>query len=164
MNIFEHAMKMEKDGIDYYLDHARQTRVPALRRILEDLAEDEQKHYNLFKQMRDNQLSSDIEGFSTSIISTTENIFDTMKKEPASVATLDIGSIGIWEHAMEVEQEAELFYRQQAKQEKDVAIKKVFDQIADEEHRHYVALDSVVKFMREPQQWLENAEWNSLTE
>ena len=26
----------------------------------------------------------------------------------------------------------------------------------------YVALDSVIKFLRAPEQWLEDAEWNSI--
>ena len=68
MNVFEHAMKMEEDGRKYYLDQAKQAKSPALRRILAELADDELKHYNLFKKMRDNQFNADSAASGTGII------------------------------------------------------------------------------------------------
>ena len=55
MNVFEYAMKMEEDGRDYYLEHAEKISNPALKRVLVELAEDELKHYNTFKALRDAQ-------------------------------------------------------------------------------------------------------------
>ena len=46
MDIFEYAMKMEQDGRDFYLENAGKTEVPAFRKILTQLADDELKHYN----------------------------------------------------------------------------------------------------------------------
>ena len=51
MNVFEHAMKMEQDGRAFYLEHAGKTSNAALKRVLEELADDELKHYNIFKAM-----------------------------------------------------------------------------------------------------------------
>lgn len=164
MNVFEHAMKMEEDGRNYYLAQARQAKVPALRRILEELAEDELKHYNLFKKMRDDQLNGDAGGFGTAIIATTKNVFDTLKADADAITASNMGPVSIWEHARDVEEEAAIFYREKAEEVDDSAKKKALMQIADEEHRHFIALDSVVKFLREPRQWLADAEWTNLEE
>lgn len=164
MNVFEHAMKMEEDGRNYYLDHARETKIPVLRRILEELAQDELRHYDLFKKMRDNQKTGGSETFGTEIIATTKNVFDILRADAAAVSTSDLGPVSIWEHARQIEKEAEAFYRQQATEVDNDDQKQALIKIADEEHRHYVALDSVIKFLNEPQQWLEDAEWNSFDE
>ena len=55
MNIFEFAMKMEEDGRAFYLENAEKTSLPGLKRILTELAEDELKHYLLFKALNDEQ-------------------------------------------------------------------------------------------------------------
>jgi rubrerythrin len=164
MNVFEHAMKMEEDGRNYYLDQARQAKAPALRRILEELADDELKHYRLFKKMRDDQLHDDSPGFGTAIIATTKNVFDALKKEAESVTASNMGPVSIWEHARDTEKEAADFYREKAEEIDGNTNRSAFLRIAEEEHRHYVALDSVVKFLQEPKQWLADAEWSSLEE
>ena len=163
MNVFEHAMKMEEDGRDYYLDQAKQAKTPVLRRILEELADDESRHYRIFKALRDSQMD-DATGFGTAIIATTKNIFDTLKADAASLNAAELGPVSVWEHAREVEKEAEAFYRLKADEENDETKKQALLKIADEEHRHYRALDSVISFLNEPRQWLEDAEWSNLEE
>ena len=44
MNIFEYAMKMELDGKQYYEESAAKVGNPELKRILMELAGDEEKH------------------------------------------------------------------------------------------------------------------------
>ncbi len=162
MNVFEHAMKMEEDGRNYYLDQAKQAKSPALRRILAELADDELKHYNLFKKMRDNQFNADSTASGTGIIETTQNVFDTLKAGMADMNVQEFGPVSVWEHARDVEKKAEEFYREKAAEVDDNDKKQALCQIADEEHRHYIALDSVVKFLSGPKQWLEDAEWGGL--
>lgn len=40
--------------------------------------------------------------------------------------------------------------------------KNILNKIADEEHKHWVTLESVLQFLKRPEQWLEDAEWNNL--
>ena len=79
MNIFEYAMKMEEDGRAFYLEHADKTSVPELKRVLVELAEDELKHYNIFKALRDKQPAEYKESEKTTILSTVKNIFEELK-------------------------------------------------------------------------------------
>ena len=57
MDIFEFAMKMEKDGQVYYEKMAAQAGNAALKGVLLDLAADEVKHYNLFKSFKEGDFS-----------------------------------------------------------------------------------------------------------
>ena len=143
MNVFEHAMKMEEDGRTYYLEQAKQAKVPTLRRILEELADDELRHYKIFKALRDNQLDSDTDQFGTTVIETAKNIFNTLKADGASFNGSDLGPVSIWEHARDLEKEAEIFYREKAEEEEDADKRQALIRVAEEELRHFVALDSV---------------------
>ncbi len=163
MSIFEHAMKMEEDGRAYYLAHAEKTTVPALKKILLELAEDELKHYNLFKALRDSQSASYEEAGATTIFATTKNVFEVLKSEQAG-KSLPSDPISVWEHARQVEKDAEEFYRGKASEADDDNQKNIWSRIADEEHRHYQALDNVVRFLNKPTQWLEDAEWSNLAD
>ena len=163
MNVFEHAMKMEEDGRAYYVEQAQKTSIPALKKILLELADDELKHYNLFKAMRDSQKAEYQEAGATTIIATTKNVFDTLKAEQGDQA-LPSDPISVWEHARQVEKDSEAFYREKAGETDDPGQKTVWIRIADEEHRHYAALDNVIQFLSKPSQWLEDAEWSKLSD
>ncbi|GAH41605.1 unnamed protein product [marine sediment metagenome] len=52
MNIFEYAMKMEKDGEEYYRQLAQQTTNKGLQTILTMLADEEVKHYNAISAIK----------------------------------------------------------------------------------------------------------------
>lgn len=51
MNVYEYAMKVEKDGEAYYRELASKSPNNGLKRIFTMLAEEEIKHYNVFKNM-----------------------------------------------------------------------------------------------------------------
>ena len=57
MNVFEFAMQMEKDGEAFYRKMADNSGNNVVKNVLLDLADDEVKHYNIFKRFRDGDLS-----------------------------------------------------------------------------------------------------------
>ena len=161
MNIFEHAMKMEEDGRAFYLEHAERVSVPELKRVLIELAEDELKHYNIFKAMRDEQPAEYDESQKTTILSTVKNVFEELRAENKKLSFRK-GAKSIWEEAREVEKRAEKFYRDKADEIADETQRHILNRIADEEHRHWVTMEYVIQFLDRPQQWLEDAEWGPL--
>jgi len=52
MNVFDFAMKMEVDGKAYYEKLAKKTDLAGLKTIFTRLAEDEQKHYDIFQELK----------------------------------------------------------------------------------------------------------------
>ena len=161
MNIYEHAMKMETDGRDYYLKHAEKQTNPALKKILLELADDELKHFNIFKALRDGTTAEYKESEKTQIIGTIKNIFNELKTEKQDFS-FPGDAKNVWEHAREVEKKAEAFYREKADEVTDDGEKEILHRIADEEHKHWVTMENVVKFLDRPNHWLEDAEWNNL--
>jgi len=161
MNIFEYAMKMEEDGRAFYLEHAKKTSIPEFRRVLIELAEDELKHYNIFKAIRDGQAAEYKEAEKTTILSTVKNVFESLK---AGSKKLSFGTDAknLWQQAQEIEKKSEDFYRQKAGEVDNETQKLIFNHIADEEHKHWVTLENVIQFLDRPKQWLEDAEWNNL--
>lgn len=163
MNAFEHAMKMEQDGRAFYLEHAAKIDNPELRRVLAELADDELKHYNIFKAMRDLEKAEYRESEKTTIARTVKNVFEEMRSQNRDFA-FAADARRIWETAREVEKKSESFYREQAMEMTDDNQKKIWNRIADEEHRHWYTIEQVIQFLDRPRQWLADAEWNSLEE
>lgn len=161
MEIFEYAMKMEEDGRAFYLEHAEKTLNPGLKSILVELAEDELKHYNIYKAMRDSQTAEFKEGEKTTILSSVKNVFESMKAEGKELPLRD-DDLKVWEEALEIEAKSETFYREKAGEIDNDDQKSILIHIADEEHKHWIAIENVIRFLKRPQQWLEDAEWSNL--
>ncbi len=163
MNIFEFAMKMEEDGRAYYLKHAEKTDLPELKKVLTELADDELKHYKIFKALNERQTAEYREDEKTKILSTTKNVFEQLKSQGKELVFG--GEVrGVWEEAMDVEIKSEKFYREKANELDDSNQKNILNKIADEERRHQTVIENVMQFLDRPKQWLEDAEWHHLEE
>ncbi|MFZ1685441.1 MAG: ferritin family protein [Candidatus Zixiibacteriota bacterium] len=163
MDIFEYAMQMETDGRSFYTEHAAKATQPELKRILLELADDELKHYNLFKALRDGQPAEYKEASRTRILATLKNVFQEIS---ATNKDFTFGSDArkIWEQAREVEKKSEAFYREQATMVDKPNQRDALVKIADEEHRHWVTLQHVIDFIERPARFIEDAEWSHLEE
>ncbi len=161
MSIFEYAMKMEEDGRAFYLEHAEKTGVPQLKRVLVELAEDELKHYNIFKALRDGRTAEYKEAEKTTVLATVKNVFESLKAEGKGFS-FRADAKNLWEQAREIEKKSEDFYRQKAGEVDNDSQKLILNRIADEEHKHWVTLENVIQFLNRPKQWLEDAEWSHL--
>lgn len=162
MNVFEYAMKMETDGRQFYLDNAAKVESPALKKILLELADDEAKHYAIFKAMKDGGKAEYKEGEKTTILKTVKNVFEQLRDEGKDLSFPD-NAQKIWEEAQEVEKKSEDFYREKAKEVSDDQAH-ILNRIADEEHRHWVTMQNIIQFLDRPNHWLEDAEWSNLEE
>jgi rubrerythrin len=161
--IFDFAMQMEQDGKAYYEKEAAKTNIPALKKILMGLAEDEIRHYNIFKRLKEKH-SADLGQLSektTAIMKTTRNIFEEMAKKDSNVDTR-AEAIEVWTHAQEIEKKSEDFYRAKAKEVADPQAKEILIKIAAEEAMHWAVIESVRQFLERPKTWLEDAEWSNL--
>lgn len=162
MNVFEYAMQMETDGRNFYLENAEKVKQPELKKILLELAHDEQKHYNLFKALRDGEHAEYKDTEKTTILETVKNVFQQLKDEGREEFQFANDAKKIWMEAQEVEKKSEDFYRQKANEVGNDNQKKILNRIADEEHRHWVTMQNVIQFLDRPQHWLEDAEWSNL--
>jgi rubrerythrin len=164
-DVFDFAMQMEQDGRDYYEEMASKTKIPALKKILTGLADDERRHYQIFKNLREQHSDqvSQLSEKSTTIMSDAKNIFEQLSGDEVEVDTAG-DAIEVWEHAQKIEKKSEDFYREKAGVVPDKTAKDLLNKIADEEHKHWALIESVMQFLHRPDRWLEDAEWNHLEE
>ena len=156
MDIYEYAMQLEKDGENFYREVASKTANGGLKTILTMLAEAEVKHYKLFLNMKNN----DKVGVPDSpILNDVKNIFIEMREKKQFEA--DVSQIGLYKEAQGIEKQTRDFYLDKAG-EVVAEQKEIFVKIAEEEKRHYLILENIIRFVGQPDIWLENPEWYHL--
>lgn len=158
MNVFDFAISMEKDGRAYYEKLAEQTDQPGLKTIFTRLAEDEQKHYEIFQKLKNNQ--GPLSMPATTVIAETKNIFVELTKETRDLRVNE--SLSAYQHAMKIEADSVRFYEKAAGEEKDSATKTLLLKVADEEHKHFNVLENIYNFVNAPNQYLAWAESSNL--
>jgi rubrerythrin len=161
MNVFEFAMRMEKDGEAFYREIAEKTRDIGLKKIFTTLADEEVVHYNTFKSLSEKIAA---EAAESNVLEKAKNIFAEMKAAGGYDFAAETPQIEAYKKAMEAEKEAYSFYEKKAAEAADPAEKKILLTFAREERRHYRLLENVIEFVSRPEGWLENAEFSHLEE
>lgn len=160
MNVYDFAMKMELDGKAYYEKLAAAAKIAGLRNIFQGLAEDEQKHYEIFQGLK-NQ-ASPIMAESTAL-ENARNVFEKLIAEK-SVGSPAPDELAGYQHAMKLEAESYRFYEEAAIHTPDPGIKQLLSRIAGEERKHFNILQNVFDFVNAPNQFLAWAEFSNLDE
>lgn len=160
MDVFDYAMQLEKDGESYYREGAARSTSKGLKNIMTMLADAEVKHYNVFKQMKEN---APVKLPEATILTDIKNIFISMKEE-GGLEGIGVSEVEFYRKAQEIEKKTEDFYTGKAAEVEDPGQKEIFLQVAKEENKHYFILERIIEFVSRPEQWLENAEWYHLDE
>jgi len=156
MDIYEYAMQLEKDGEDLYREVAAKTVNKGLKTILTMLADAEVRHYKLFQNMKNNDK---VRITDTPILKDVKNIFIEMREKKQFET--DVSQVGLYKKAQGIEEQTRDFYL--AKAEEVVPDQKeIFLKIGDEEKRHYLILENIIRFVSQPDIWLEDPEWYHL--
>lgn len=161
MNVYEYAMKAEKDGERYYRELATQTDDAGLKSIWTMLAEEEVKHYHIFEHMNQNRAIPTMP--SVDLFKHTKNIFEKMQKSN-QVPCFTEDHVNLYKNALRSEESSYKFYTEKALMIEDGEQKKAFLRIAEEERAHYVLLENIVEYVSAPETWVESAEFNHLSE
>jgi len=159
MDIFDCALKMEKDGESFYRDIAAKTNNKGLQTILTMLADEEVKHYRAIENMRQDKYQMT----ETTVLDDARNIFVDMKYAEEEFES-EQEQAELYEKAQEIEKKSQLFYQEKASRTDKDDQKKLFERLAKEEEKHYSLLENIIEFVSRPKKWLENAEWYHLEE
>jgi rubrerythrin len=159
MDIFDYALKMEKDGESFYREISSKTNNKGLQTILTMLADEEVKHYRAIEKMRQDKYQM----AETTVLDDARNIFVDMKDAEEEFES-EQEQAELYEKAQEIEKKSQQFYQEKGGQTDKDDQKKLFERLAKEEEKHYFLLESIIEFVSRPKQWLENAEWYHLEE
>ena len=161
MNVFDYALKMELDGKAFYEKLATETESEGLRKIFNELAEDEQKHYEIFQKLKENQT---INSMPESIaLEGAKNIFTEMLADLSSQRLLK-SNLDAYQYAMKTEKESAKLYREAAAKEENAAVKSLLLKISVEEQKHFNILENIFDFVNAPTQSLVWGEFSNLEE
>jgi len=160
MNVYDFALKMELDGKAYYQQLAEKTSLAGLKNIFLQLAEDEQKHYDVLQRL---QQKSPPSMQTTTVLEQAQNIFEKLLTEKLAATQLWNDLEG-YRYAMKLEADSFRFYEASANREPEPETRAILLKIADEEHKHFTILRNVYDFVNAPNQFLAWAEFSNLDE
>ena len=160
MDVFQFAMKAEKDGEKYYRDLAAKSPDTGLATILRMLADAEVTHYNTLKEMAE---GTDALVSETTLLAKVKNVFVRMRNEKKTF-DFNLSQIDLYKKAQDLEKKSQEFYLQRADIAESRAQRELFVRLAREEREHWVILQNLIEFLSTPTTWLENAEWHHLDE
>lgn len=157
MNLFEFAMKMELDGKSYYEKLAAETAIEGLKTILIMLAADEQKHYEI---IRDLQMSVPGAMPDSTVLEKAKNIFEGVRADKTIVDGMKKEVDGYF-HAMKIEADSVRLYEDMAKKENNPETVTLLLRIANEEKKHYNIMQNLYEFGLKPEYYLEWVEFSN---
>jgi rubrerythrin len=158
MDILDYAMKMEKDGEDYYREQEAKVKDPNAARFLGILAREEVRHYEIFRQLKQG-VKSPLAGTFTADVRT---LFQEMKAKGESFRDTDGRIVDVLKHALEIEDRSVRYYREKRQEAADPATVEVLGSILAEENRHYSIIGDLLNYYLKPQLWNEQAEFTHL--
>jgi rubrerythrin len=155
-NAIKTAIQMEKDGFAFYKKASAQTSSDMGRDIFESLANDEQLHLEVFQKLFHDKIEkTEWDNLVNSSKKYAEiNIFpkDLKQIEGANPDTNELDALEI---AMNSEREAIDYYGEIKEKTKDEDIRKIINEIIDQEKNHYSILQEEFDYLGKTGYWFE---------
>jgi len=161
MNIFDYAMQMELDGKEFYEKLAEESDTEGLKTIFRWMAVDERKHYDLFRQMKEQGASLSMAD--SDALDRAKNVFAKLQEQGATPGS-EVKSLDAYKYAMKVEADSATLYEEAAAKETRQEIKDILLRIAIEERKHLNIIENVFEFVNAPNQNLVWGEFSNLKE
>ncbi len=159
MNPYDFAIQMSRDGEKFFRTLTKRVKKPGLRKILVMLAKDQAIHRRDFAKMKkaEGKSLADARNLTEAL-----NPFAQRLKRLGGGERVDenLPPAELYRRGQELDKECEDFYRKRAARVKDPQLKQAFLGVAEEQRKHYFTLEHLINFLLEPQQGLEDAEWN----
>jgi len=148
------AIKMEKDGIDFYRKAADKSSHPFGKEMFLSFMKDEERHLNAFKETLTNLGFSDFEKyFDKTPREEIKTVFNQIrnkikKKVAASPDELEVLKIG-----MKMEDESVHFYQNWLGETSDERAEKLLERLVLEEKEHYKILENTYSLLKDSGKW-----------
>jgi len=160
MNVFDFAMKMELQGKACYDNLAASTQVAGLRNIFTGLAADEQKHYELFRGLKEGKAFAMAD---SRMLEQAKSVFRELvgEKERSTGLREDLDGYRL---GLKIEADSVKLYEDMAKREENPETVQLYLRIANEEKKHFNIMENICDFVMKPRYFLEWREFSNLHE
>lgn len=160
MNVFDFAMKMELQGKACYENLAATTKVLGLKTIFTGLAADEQKHYDVFRELKEGKAWTMTD---SRMLEQAKTVFSEMLADKERLVNLH-EDLDAYRVGLQIEADSIKLYEDMAKKEQDQETMQLYLRIANEEKKHYNILENVCDFVMRPKYYLAWREFSNLQE
>lgn len=145
------AMRAEAEGHHFYLMAAQTTTDEQGRQVFEQLAEEELAHLEFLKKQHGALLATGRPDTSAKLgarrqLAGSSPIFSPAIRDRVGEAHFEMTALSV---GMQLELTAEKFYRSQAEEASDDAVRAFFNELADWEAGHYEALSNQQETLKE---------------
>ena len=161
MDIYEFAINFEQENRAFYESFAEKSSNTALKSVFLNLADEERKHENIIRQMRDNKELDEVE---SGILPKAKEAFEAISKDLSENEIFDTEQVDVYKKAITMEEKSVDFYTEQAEKAEDSTTKEAFERLAEEEKKHENIMKNITEMVNRPNTWLEDAEWYHLDE
>jgi rubrerythrin len=161
MNIYDFAINFEIESRKLYEKFAEESGNENLRGVFQGLAEEEKRHENILKQLKEDKKIDEVD---SDILSTAKKAFGLISKDLTDTKdnVLPQQQVDIYKKAKEIEVDSYKFYTDKAEEAETPEVEKVFNRLAKEEKKHERIIDNIIEMVNRPNTWLEDAEWNHM--
>ena len=163
MNILDFALKMERDGEEFYRRLAADSSPAGLRAIFGLLADAEARHWLIVADMKAQRPT---ELGETPVLDQAKTLFEQLQdKTPADLADPNATDpqVQLYREAKDIERRSMEFYAEKAAEVENAEHASVLLRLAEEEKRHYWIMHNLVEHVGRPDHgWIEFAEWNHM--
>ncbi|HEY5512150.1 MAG TPA: ferritin family protein [Geomonas sp.] len=160
MNVFDFAMKVELQGKACYENLAASTQVPGLKNIFTGLAADEQKHYDVFRGLKEGK---EFTMTDSRMLEQAKSVFRDMIGEKDNLGGLH-EDLDAYRLGLKIEADSVKLYEDLAKKEQDPEMLQLYLRIANEEKKHFNIMENICDFVMKPRYFLEWREFSNLHE
>ena len=159
MNPYDFAIQMSRDGEKFFRTLTKQVKKPGLRKILVMLANDQVGHCHDFEQMKKAEGTTlpDARSLTGALNPFAQRLKRLRRGEGVDE---NLPPAELYRRGQALDKECEDFYRKRAARVKAPRLKQALLRVAEEQRKHYFTLEHLINFILEPQQGLEDAEWN----
>jgi len=154
MELMKFALKMERQGYDYYSQAAEKATNPAARQMLLSLADDEKKHEQIIIGLMDGNMGK----IEAPPLKGVKNVFQQLVDQNQTFAA-DNNLMNVCKEAAQVEKQSADMYQQLADQSDNPQQKDIWLTIKKEEEKHLRLLTLTFDYVDEPNMVLEDAEF-----
>ena len=150
------AIQMEKDGYAFYKKAAAQTSSEMGRTVFESLADDEELHLDVFEKLFEDKVGTD----EWADLENSGKKYAELKIFPkdltdAEAVSPDTNELDALNFAMNSEQEAIDYYTKIKEDTDDEEVKKIIDEIIEQEKSHYMILQEEFSHLSATGYWYE---------
>lgn len=149
------AIKMEKDGVDFYNEASQKVTRSSAKKMLLSFVEDEKKHLKILEKVFKEMNFSGYEKYFTgeSPREKIKTIFSRARENFQEHISANTSEINILKTGIDMEQRSVDFYQDEARKTDREKARSLFERLIEEEKQHYQLLVNTLSYLENSRDW-----------